>query len=118
MAKKSYPVLSKILHDGKSYGPGEKRKAITLDEDEADDLVAAGVLGEAGALDLSSATAEERSAAILDFVKSLAIADFTATGGLRADAKRRAISALGFEPSDEELRAAAEAFAKAQAGGD
>ncbi|MCP4562010.1 MAG: hypothetical protein GY873_08745 [Bosea sp.] len=116
--KKSYLVLSKILHDGKEYGPDDKRKTITLDDDDAEVLGAAGVLGSAGTLDLSNATAEERTAAILGFVKSLAIADFTAAGGLRADAKRRAISALGFEPTDEELRAVAEAIAKAQAGDD
>lgn len=50
MAKKTYPVLSKIMHDGDDYGPAEKRKTIELDEDDAEALVAAGVLGEGKAV--------------------------------------------------------------------
>ncbi|WNJ89165.1 hypothetical protein [Bosea sp. 685] len=50
MAKKSYPVLSNILHDGDHYGPAEKNKAIELEEDDAEALIAAGVLGEGKAV--------------------------------------------------------------------
>lgn len=55
MATKSYPVLSKILHDGKEYGPDQKQKTIELEEKEAEALIAAGVLGEGKAVKESPA---------------------------------------------------------------
>ena len=116
MAKMTCPVLSKLTHDGKDYGPAEHEKTIVLEERAAWPLIDAGVLGE-GAV-VAAPEGEERSAALVEFFKTLAIGDFTAAGGLRVDAKRRAIAAIGFEPTDEELKAAAESYAKAQAGGD
>lgn len=116
MANKTYPVLSKLTHDGTDYGPAEHEKTIVLEETLAWSLIDAGVLGE-GAV-VAAPEGEERSAALVDFFKTLAMGDFTAAGGLRADAKRRAIAAIGFEPTDEELKDAAMTFAKAQAGGD
>lgn len=46
MAKHKYPVLSKLIHDGKDYGPAEDEKSIELEEKVAGPLVDAGVLGE------------------------------------------------------------------------
>lgn len=115
MAKKTYPVLSKLTHDGADYGPAEDNKTIELEEKVAWSLIDAGVLGE-GAV-VAAPVGEERSAALVDFFKTLAMGDFTAAGGLRAEAKRRAIAAIGFEPTDEELKDAAQAYAKSQAGG-
>lgn len=116
MAKLQYLVLSKLTFDGKDYGPAEDEKTIVLEEKVGGPLVDAGVLSD-GTL-VGAPEGEERTAALVAFVQTLAIGDFTAAGGLRAEAKRRAIAALGFEPTDEELKAAAEAYAKAQAGRD
>ncbi|MBA4222223.1 MAG: hypothetical protein C0458_15960 [Methylobacterium sp.] len=113
MAKLKHLVLSKLTFDGKDYGPAEDEKTIVLDEKIAGPLVDAGVLSE-GAV-VAAPEGEERSAALVEFFKTLAMGDFTAAGGLRAEAKRRAIAAIGFEPTDEELRDAAKAFAEAQA---
>ncbi len=115
MAKKTFPVLSKLTHDGKDYGPAEDETVIVLEEKAAWPLIDAGVLGE-GAV-VAAPEGEERSAALLDFFKTLTMGDFTAAGSLRVDARRRAVAAIGFEPTDEELRAAAEDFARAQASG-
>lgn len=115
MAKKTYPVLSKLTHDGVDYGPAEDNKTIELEEKVAGPLVDAGVLGEG--VVVAALEGEERSAALVEFFKTLAMADFTAAGGLRAEAKRRAVAAIGFEPTDEELKAAAETYANTQAGG-
>ncbi len=115
MAKMTYPVLSKLTHDGTDYGPAEHEQTIVLEEKVAWPLIDAGVLGE-GAV-VAPLDDEERSAALVEFFKTLAMGDFTAAGGLRAEAKRRAIAAIGFEPTDEELKDAAVTFAKAQAGG-
>lgn len=41
-----YPVLDSLHHNGKAYGPGERLKTVDMAEDEAEGLVAAGVLGE------------------------------------------------------------------------
>jgi hypothetical protein len=46
MAKKTYPVLSKLTHDGEDYGPAEDNRTIELEEKVAGPLVDAGVLGE------------------------------------------------------------------------
>lgn len=46
MAKKSYPVLSNLQHDGVEYAPGTKSDAVVMNERDADVLIAAGVLGE------------------------------------------------------------------------
>lgn len=115
MARKSYPVLSNLQHDGRDYGPAHFERAIVLEEKVAGPLIDAGVLGEGQ--EVGELQGEDRATALVAFVQTLAIGDFTAAGGLRAEAKRRAISALGFEPTDEELKAAAEAYANAQAGG-
>ena len=113
MARKSYPVLSNLQHDGRDYGPAHFERAIVLEEKVAGPLIDAGVLGEGQ--EVGELQGEDRATALVAFVQTLAIGDFTAAGGLRAEAKRRAISALGFEPTDDELKAAAEAFARRQA---
>lgn len=43
MAENTYPVLSTLIHDGKTYAPG---KTITLEEETGEPLVANGTLGE------------------------------------------------------------------------
>lgn len=115
MAKLQYLVLSKLTFDGKDYGPAEDEKTVVLEEKVGGPLVDAGVLSEG--TPAAAPEGEERIAALDAFVQTLAIGDFTQGGGLRADAKRRAVATLGFEPTDEELKAAAEAYAKTQAGG-
>lgn len=114
MAKLRYPVLSKLTHDGTDYGPGQDERSIVLDEKLAGPLIEARVLGEGDPI--AAPEGEDRTAALIAFVQTLAIGDFTSAGGLRAEARRRAIAALGFEPTDDELKAAAEAYAQSQAG--
>lgn len=46
MAKKSYPVLSNLQHDGVDYVPGTDQGRVEIDEKIAAPLVEAGVLGE------------------------------------------------------------------------
>ncbi|MGO4287214.1 hypothetical protein [Bosea sp. TAB14] len=58
---------------------------------------------------------EQRLAAILALVPQLQVGDFTQAGQLRAEARRRISAELGFEPTDDEIRAAGEVYAKAQA---
>ena len=57
----------------------------------------------------SGMTAQERQAALLAATAALAQGDFTGTGALRADARRRLAAQLGFEFTDDEIRAAIEA---------
>lgn len=111
MAKKSYPVLSNLLHDGQEYAPATKNDAVVMDEGDADALLAAGVLGEGA--DLSAVAPAEALAAI---IPTLQVGDFTKAGVLTAEARRRLQSELGFEPDEAELRAAFEAYAKAKDG--
>lgn len=114
MAKQTYPVLSNLLHDGTEYGPAGKR-AIVLEDAAAQALVDAGVLGEGEPVaeaPVTPATAIEREAALLQLVPSFTVGDFTQAGLMRADARRRVAAQLGFEPSDDEIRAAGEAYAK------
>ena len=111
MAKKSYPVLSNLLHDGGEYAPGTKNNQVVMDELDADALIAAGVLGEGVALNL--ATPAEALAAI---IPTLQVGDFTKAGIMTAEARRRLQAELGFEPDEAELRAAFEAYAKAKDG--
>ena len=44
MAASKYPVLSALLHDGKTYEPGKK---IELEAEAAEDLLASGIIGPA-----------------------------------------------------------------------
>lgn len=60
----------------------------------------------------SMLTAIEREAALLGLVPGFTIGDFTQAGMMRADARRRLAARLGFEPSDDEIRAAGEAYVK------
>lgn len=60
-------------------------------------------------------TEELRRDAILALVPRLQVGDFTQAGQLRAEARRRIAAELGFEPTDDEIRAAGEAYAKANA---
>lgn len=57
---------------------------------------------------------DPRLAAVLEVAPKLQVGDFTLAGQLRAEARRRIAGELGFEPTDDEIRAAAEAYAKAQ----
>ncbi|SIP96089.1 HI1506-related protein [Bosea sp. TND4EK4] len=54
----------------------------------------------------------ERLAALLELVPSFAIGDFTQAGLLRAEARRRIATQIGFEPTDEEVREVGEAYVK------
>ena len=60
-------------------------------------------------------TPVERETAILGLVPGFTVGDFTNAGTFRADARRRLAAQLGFEPSDDEIRAAGEAYAQANA---
>lgn len=115
MARKSYPVLSNLQHDGRDYGPAHFERAIVLEEKVAGPLIDAGVLGEG--VEAAAPEGDDRAAALDGFVQTLTIGDFTGAGVLRAEARRRAASALGFEPTDEELKAAAQAYAERQTAG-
>lgn len=87
-----------------------------LDAASAVALAAAGAIEAEPLAEPAEPTAEQRLSAILALVPSLQLGDFTQTGQLRVDARRRLTGELGFEPSDDEIRAAGEAFAKAQTG--
>ncbi|MBN9438980.1 hypothetical protein [Bosea sp. (in: a-proteobacteria)] len=115
MARKSYPVLSNLQHDGRDYGPAHFERAIVLEEKVAGPLIDAGVLGEGE--EVGELEGEDRTTALVQFVQTLAIDDFTIAGSLRVDAKRRAVAALGFDPTDDELKDAI-AAAKRQPGSD
>lgn len=110
MAKKSYLVLSNLLHNGVEYAPGTKNDRVVMDELDADGLEAAGVIGKSA--ELTTATQAEALAAI---IPSLQVGDFTKAGILTAEARRRLHAELGFEPDEAELRAAFEAYAKSKA---
>lgn len=83
----------------------------------------AAALGDLGAIDrepigdIPGLSAEERLAAVLALVPQLQVGDFTQAGQLRAEARRRIAGELGFEPTDDEIRATLEAYAKAQQSG-
>lgn len=111
--KKSYRVLSPLKHDGESYHPDDPRRAsVDLTEDEAEALKPHGVIGEPVTPEQE---AEARTQALVAFVGSLSIGDVTRKGALTAAARTRATQVLGFEPADDELRAAMDAYAKARA---
>ncbi|CAN5130144.1 hypothetical protein BH10PSE8_BH10PSE8_01030 [soil metagenome] len=57
-------------------------------------------------------SAIERETAILGLVPGFAVGDFTNAGTFRAEARRRLAAQLGFEPSDDEIRAAGEAYTR------
>ncbi len=65
--------------------------------------------------DTTTPIEELRRDAILALVPRLQVGDFTQAGQLRAEARRRIAAELGFEPTDDEIRAAGEAYAKANA---
>lgn len=56
--------------------------------------------------------AQERLAALLALVPAFTVGDFTQAGLLRADARRRIVTELGFEPTDDEIREAGVAYAR------
>jgi hypothetical protein len=60
----------------------------------------------------TGAAEDQRLAAILTIVPKLQVGDFTQAGQLRAEARRRMAGELAFEPTDDEIRAAGEAYAK------
>lgn len=57
-------------------------------------------------------TPVERETAILGLVPGFTVGDFNRTGAMRAEARRRLAAQLGFEPSDDEIRAAGEAYTR------
>lgn len=87
-----------------------------LGPDEAQSLALLGAIEPDAVGDAPEATGDERAAAILAIVPTLAVGDFTKAGGLRAEARQRLTAALGFEPGDDEIKAAGVAYAEAQAG--
>ena len=96
---------------GKLVPPGGEAK---LDDVSAAALIGAGAVAAEPLGDVSEISGHERLGAILAIVPTLQVADFTQAGQLRAEARRRIAAELGFEPDDGEIRAAGEAYAKAQ----
>lgn len=86
-----------------------------LDTDAALSLALIGAIEPDAVEDAPPPSDEERAKAILALVPSLAVGDFTQAGALRAEARKRLASSLGFVPFDDEIKAAGEAYAKAQA---
>ncbi|SFD76402.1 hypothetical protein SAMN05428997_15312 [Bosea sp. CRIB-10] len=107
---KLYRAKWNVLDDtGKTVAPGGEAK---LDA-SALALIAAGAIEPDPIGDVPPPSEDERLAAVLAIVPGLAVGDFTNGGQLRAEARRRIAAELGFEPSDDEIRAAADAYAKA-----
>ncbi|MGO4735975.1 hypothetical protein AB4099_05490 [Bosea sp. 2KB_26] len=98
---------------GKFVPPGGEAK---LDHETALALVAQGAVEAEPIGDAPALSDDERHTAVLKLVPDLSIGDFTQAGQLRAETRRRIAAALGFEPTDDEIRAAGEAYAKAQSG--
>lgn len=110
---KLYRALCNVLDStGAFVAPGGKAQ---LDDETHAALFGAGAVERDPLDEAPPASAEERLAAILAIVPSLTVGDFTQAGQLRAEARRRLAGELGFEPTDDEIRAAGEAYAKAQA---
>lgn len=84
-----------------------------LNDTDAAALSALGAIEREPIGEVPGLSTEERLAAVLEFVPKLQVGDFTQAGQLRAEARRRIAAELGFEPSDDEIRAAAEAYGKA-----
>lgn len=111
---KLYRTIWNVLDaTGKTIAPGGEAK---LDDASAGALISARAIEPEPIGDAPAPSAEERLAAILALVPGLQIGDFTQTGQLRAEARRRIASEIGFEPTDDEIRAAGEAYAKAKPG--
>ncbi|PZU93120.1 MAG: hypothetical protein DI527_07680 [Chelatococcus sp.] len=109
---KLYRTLWNVLDaTGKTIAPGGQAK---LDDASAAALIAARAIEPEPIGDAPAPSDQDRLAAVLAIVPGLTMGDFTNAGLLRADARRRIAGQLGFEPTDEEIRAAAEAYAKAQ----
>lgn len=87
-----------------------------LDPDAALSLALIGAIEPDAVEDLAPPSDADRATAILALVPSLAVGDFTQAGTLRAEARKRLAATLGFVPTDDEIKAAGEAYAKAQAG--
>lgn len=85
-----------------------------LDTDEALSLALLGAIEPDAVEDAPAASEEERAAAILAIVPSLTVGDFTNAGVLRAETRKRLAASLGFVPGDDEIKAAGEAYGKAQ----
>ncbi len=87
-----------------------------LEPDAALSLALIGAIEPDAVEDAPAPSDEDRAKAILALVPSLAVGDFTQAGALRAEARKRLASTLGFAPTDDEIKAAGEAYAQAQAG--
>lgn len=110
---KLYRAIWNVQDAGGIVAPGGLAK---LDTDAALSLAALGAIEPDAVEDAPEASEAERAAAILTIVPSLAVGDFTNAGILRAEARKRVAAALGFVPSDDEIKAAGVAYAEAQAG--
>lgn len=109
---KLYRAKWNVLDDtGKTVGPGGEARLGA----SAAALIAAGAIEPDPIGDVAAPSDDERLAAVLAIVPNLAVGDFTNAGQLRAEARRRLAAELGFEPSDDEIKAAADAYARAQA---
>lgn len=97
--------------EGAIVPPG---RVATLDDQAAEALAALGAIDPKPVDDAQAPSAEERLVALLALVPTFQVGDFTQAGQLRAEARRRIAAELGFEPTDEEIRAAGEAYTKAQ----
>ena len=114
--KKSYRILSPLRHDGEKYRPDDpRRSSVDLTVEEAEALKPLGVIGDPVTPEQE---AELRAAALAAFVPTLTVADVSRKGALTASARQRATETLGFEPADDEMKAALDTYAKARSAED
>lgn len=110
--KKTYSVLSPLKAGGTRYSPADpKRSTVELTEAEADELRPLGVIGN---MLTAEQVAEQRAAALAAFIPTLTMAELGKKNALTPDGKARLVAELGFEPADDELREAVDAWAKAR----
>lgn len=110
---KLYRAIWNVQDAGGMVAPGGLAR---LDTDAALSLALIGAIEPDAVEDAPPPSEEDRAKAILALVPSLAVGDFTQAGALRAEARKRLASTLGFAPTDDEIKAAGEAYAQAQAG--
>jgi hypothetical protein len=112
-SRKPYRVLSPLKVGGTRYSPADpKPSTVELTDAEASELRPLGVIGD---MLTPEQVAERRAAALAAFIPTLTMAELGKKNALTPEAKARLAAELGLEPSDEELRQAFDAWAKARA---
>lgn len=107
-----YRVLWNVYSGGRTYAPGD---TVELDEAEAVKLAAQGSIDPTALLGGSVLGPDDRLTALSAFLPRLTIGDLAASGTFSPEGAARIEAAIGFLPTDDELRAAAEAYAAGRA---